>query len=200
MNRPTRSRPGAGALAATVVAALAIAGCGSSSSGSSSSKQSAPAAAAPTSGAQVKVGMAKGSEGTYLTASGRAVYMWVADSSGSSSCSGQCAKVWPPLTTSSTPSATGGVAASDLSTISRSDGSKQVTYKGHPLYFFVTDTGSGTTKGQGSNSFGAKWWLVAPSGAAITKMGSSGSSSAKSSGSSYGSSTSSGGGGGGGWG
>ena len=57
--------------------------------------------------------------------------------------------------------------------IPRSDGRKQVTYKTHPLYYFVVDAGPGTTKGQGSDSFGARWWLVAPSGAAITVNGSS---------------------------
>ncbi|HUA71956.1 MAG TPA: hypothetical protein VMA96_12755, partial [Solirubrobacteraceae bacterium] len=50
----------------------------------------------------------------------------------------------------------------------RSDGSEQVTYKGHPLYYFVADTSADSTKGQGSDGFGAKWWLIAPSGTAIT--------------------------------
>jgi Secreted repeat of unknown function len=53
----------------------------------------------------------------------------------------------------------------------RSDGSKQATYDGHPLYYFAGDSGPGQTSGQGSDSFGAKWWLVAPTGAAITGAG-----------------------------
>ncbi|HEX4279901.1 MAG TPA: hypothetical protein VHZ27_03990, partial [Solirubrobacteraceae bacterium] len=72
----------------------------------------------------------------------------------------------------------------------RSDGTEEVTYKGHPLYYFVADKSAGSTSGQGSNSFGAKWWLVTPSGAAITTGGSSSSSS---SGGSSSSSSSSGG-------
>jgi hypothetical protein len=64
--------------------------------------------------------------------------------------------------------ASGGAKTSDLGTITRSDGSKQVTYDGHPLYFFAGDSGAGQITGQGSNGFGAKWWLVAPSGAEIT--------------------------------
>ena len=52
----------------------------------------------------------------------------------------------------------------DLGTITRSDGTKQVTYNGHPLYYFVGDSGPGQTTGQGSDNFGAKWWLVAPAG------------------------------------
>jgi predicted lipoprotein with Yx(FWY)xxD motif len=114
----------------------------------------------------------------YLTgASGRALYLWVADSHGKSNCSGACASAWPPLITKATPVASGVVKAADLGTITRSDGSKQVTYKGHPLYYFAGDTGPGTTGGQGSDGFGAKWWLVAPSGTAITHSASSGSSS-----------------------
>ena len=51
----------------------------------------------------------------------------------------------------------------------RADGTKQVTYKGHPLYYYIGDSAAGQTNGQGSNSFGAKWWLLTPAGAAITK-------------------------------
>jgi len=84
------------------------------------------------------------------------------------------------------------VNASDLGTIMRSDGSEQVTYKGHPLYYFVADTSAGSTKGQGSDGFGAKWWLIAPSGAAITASATSASSGGSSSGGSSSSSSSGG--------
>jgi hypothetical protein len=67
-----------------------------------------------------------------------------------------------------TVTATGGVQASDLGTLTRSDGTMQVTYKGHPLYYFVGDSGPGMAKGQGVNGFGAKWWLVSPSGNDVT--------------------------------
>jgi hypothetical protein len=75
----------------------------------------------------------------------------------------------------------GAASASDLGTVTRANGSQQVTYKGHPLYYFLEDATRGSTKGQGSSNFGAKWWLVAPSGAAITVHGSSGSGAAGSS-------------------
>jgi predicted lipoprotein with Yx(FWY)xxD motif len=165
---------------------LLVAACGSSSSSSTASS----AAAAPTtsssgssaSATAVSISTAKGADGTYLTgASGRALYLWVADSKGKSNCSGACASAWPPLITKATPVASGGVKAADLGTITRSDASKQVTYNGHPLYYFAGDSGAGTTSGQGSDGFGAKWWLVAPSGAAITHSASSGSSSSSSS-------------------
>lgn len=187
---------------AAAVAALAIAACGSSSSSShKSSTHAASSTPSPTnaSAASVMVKTARGSLGTYLVGpSGRALYLWVADSKNKSVCSGSCAKFWPPLTTTGKPGASGGAMAADLGTTTRSDGKKQVTYKGHPLYYFAEDTSPSMTKGQGSNGFGAKWWLVSPSGAAITK-------SSSSSGSSGGGGSSSGGGGGsssggGGWG
>jgi predicted lipoprotein with Yx(FWY)xxD motif len=182
-------------VAALAISAMAGAGCGSTSSStssaatpataattaasSSSSSSAAPAAAA------ITISTAKGKGGTYLTGSGgRAVYLWVADSGGKSACSGACAKVWPPV--EGTPSGGTGVTASDLGTITRSDGSKQVTYNGHPLYYFIADKSEGSVKGQGSNSFGAKWWLLAPSGSAITVA-----AHTSSGGSSSGSSTSS---------
>jgi len=165
-------------VAALAIAALIVAGCGSSSS--SSSTTTATAAAAPATSASsttstaataagVTIKTAKGSGGTYLAGpNGHALYLWVADSGGKSACMGTCAKAWPPVVTTGNPSAGSGVDASDLGTTMRSDGAEQVTYKGHPLYYFVADTSAGSTKGQGSDGFGAKWWLVAPSGTAIT--------------------------------
>jgi predicted lipoprotein with Yx(FWY)xxD motif len=99
---------------------------------------------------------------------GRAVYLWVKDSGGQSACDGACAGAWPPVTSSGTVTASGGAQSSDLGSITRSDGTKQVTYNGHPLYYFVGDAAPGQAKGQGSDSFGAKWWLVSPSGADVT--------------------------------
>ncbi|MBV8216951.1 MAG: hypothetical protein JO325_00690 [Solirubrobacterales bacterium] len=193
------------AVAALATAGLIVAGCGSSSSSSSSSAPatasaatSAPSASSTTSAAApaaagVTVKTAKGSSGTYLVGpDGRALYLWVADTGGKSSCSGACAGAWPPLVTKGAPTAGPGVAASDLGTTKRSDGTEEVTYKGHPLYYFVADKSAGSTSGQGSDSFGAKWWLVAPSGTAITTSGSSRSSGGSSGGSSSNSSSSGG--------
>ena len=173
----------AGVVALTA-AAVIVGGCGSASSSSSSVSAPAPAsspstssiAAAGTTAAAtgaVMVKTEKGSGGTYLAGpNGRALYLWVADSGGKSACSGACAQAWPPLLTKGSPTAGSGVTSSDVGTIMRSDGSEQVTYKGHPLYYFIADTSAGTTKGQGNDGFGAKWWLVAPSGTAITSGGS----------------------------
>ena len=96
------------------------------------------------------------------------MYLWDADSMNKSMCSGACAGAWPPVTATGHVTAADGAKAADLGAITRSDGSKQVTYLGHPLYYFAGDSGSGQTNGQGSDSFGAKWWLVAPGGTKIT--------------------------------
>jgi predicted lipoprotein with Yx(FWY)xxD motif len=148
--------------------ALLVAACGSSSKPSSSASAAPSAPASSTSTAGVSVSTAKSSLGTYLVGpAGRALYIWVADTSGKSSCSGACAAAWPPLTTKGSPTGTGGVVSADLSTITRSDGTMQVTYKGRPLYYFSQDTTAGDTSGNGSNQFGAKWWLIAPSGGQV---------------------------------
>ncbi len=165
-----------GGVVALAVAALALAGCGGSSSSSSSAATVAPATASSTSsttsgtaGSGTQIGTAKGSVGTYLTdAKGRAIYLWVADTGTKSVCSGACAQAWPPVETKGKPAAGPGVDASKLGTTTRSDGSQEVTYNGHPLYYFIADKSKGDIKGQGSNSFGAKWWLLTPSGDAIT--------------------------------
>jgi predicted lipoprotein with Yx(FWY)xxD motif len=157
----------AGALLAS--GALLVAACG----GSAQTTAQTTAKPASASGG-LKISVKSGAAGTYLTdSSGRSLYLWVADSGGKSSCDGACAQAWPPLTVKGPPAAGGGVTAGDLATIARSGGAKQVTYKGHPLYYYAGDSGPGKTAGEGSDEFGAKWWLVAPSGAAVKSGGSS---------------------------
>jgi predicted lipoprotein with Yx(FWY)xxD motif len=181
-------------LAAT---ALVAAACGSGGGSSSTTATTAVTTAVTTAAVvapagtpaagSVVVTTASGSAGTYLTdGAGRALYLWVADSNGRSACTGACAGAWPPLTTKATATAAGGVEGDDLGTIVRADGSRQVTYYGHPLYYFVGDMAAGQTNGQGSDGFGAKWWLVAPSGAAITATASAGPSTGSASGRSWG--------------
>jgi predicted lipoprotein with Yx(FWY)xxD motif len=168
------ARPGALAPVATAaLAALVAAACSSSSttgtqSGSGATGSSASAGA----GTGTVLTTRSGSHGTFLTdSSGRALYLWEKDGSNSSACSGACASAWPPLPASGKVTASGGATATDLGTITRSDGTKQVTYDGHPLYYYVGDSGPGQVNGQGSDNFGAKWWLVATSGSAITGAG-----------------------------
>ena len=173
-----------------VAAALLAAACSSSSSSSASAASaasSAPAAGSSSAPASASttgtvISMTSGSTGAFLTSSnGRAVYLWVKDGKNMSACTGACAGAWPPVTTTGAPTAGSGVKASDLGTITRSGGTKQVTYDGHPLYFFSGDSGAGMTNGQGSDGFGAKWWLVSPSGSQITSADAVSSTSSSSS-------------------
>ena len=189
---PALTRTAARLGVAVAVPALLLAACGTSSS-TSSGGSSSQAAGSPTSvAAKATVETHSGPVGTYLTdASGRTLYLFVADSGGKSACSAACAKYWPPLTATGTPTAAGAAKAAMLSTIARTDGSKQVTYGGHPLYYFAGDAAAGDLKGQGVNGFGAKWWVVSPGGASITMMAGGGGSSP--------SSTTKSSGGGGGW-
>jgi predicted lipoprotein with Yx(FWY)xxD motif len=176
-----------------VAGALTLAACSSGSSssgsgggtgtGSASGGRSGTNGASTGSSAEIKT--ATGPDGTYLVdAAGKALYLWAADTGKTSTCTGPCASVWPPVTTKGAPTVAGSAVATDLGTTTRSDGTMQVTYKAHPLYYYEGDSAPGDVTGQGSNSFNAKWWLVAPSGAAITTT--SGASSAGSTSGPYG--------------
>ena len=98
---------------------------------------------------------------------GRTLYDFPPDMRGASTCYGACAALWPPLTTTGKPHAGAGVSASLLGTTKRSDGKLEVTYGGHPLYYYVADTKPGQTTGQGLIQFGAPWWAISPAGKEI---------------------------------
>jgi predicted lipoprotein with Yx(FWY)xxD motif len=100
---------------------------------------------------------------------GRTLYLFEKDSGGRSACYAQCATFWPPLLTSGKPIAGAGVKVSLLGTTRRSNGTRQVTYAGHPLYRFAEDTKSGQTKGEALKAFGAEWYVLSPSGKKIDK-------------------------------
>jgi predicted lipoprotein with Yx(FWY)xxD motif len=113
--------------------------------------------------------------GTILVdGSRRTLYLFAKDQPNQSACAGACAAAWPVDQPSGTPKAGGGggVQASLLGTITRSDGTTQVTYNHHPLYYYSGDSGPGEQNGQGLNAFGARWYVVAPSGESVTDAGS----------------------------
>ena len=86
---------------------------------------------------------------------GRALYLFEADTGTTSTCTGACAQVWPPLLTpGQAPVTTGAAQASLVGTSPRADGTRQVTYDGHPLYYFAGDKAPGDVKGQGIHNFG----------------------------------------------
>jgi predicted lipoprotein with Yx(FWY)xxD motif len=172
--------------AGAAIAAIALAGCGSSNDASGSTGSAASSGGGlyggSDTGASATTAAAKGAAtistrktdlGTILVDSkGRTIYLWVADKGTKSTCNGGCAVAWPPVLTTGKPKAGKGVKAALLGTTKRQDGKTEVTYKGHPLYTFFEDKAPGDTTGQGSNGFGALWWVVSPSGQAITSSGS----------------------------
>ncbi|WP_431682180.1 COG4315 family predicted lipoprotein [Kitasatospora sp. KL5] len=164
--------------AAAMLPALALgaAACGSggSNSGPAPATASPPAASAPAPGSQAPsqpsatgtlVVVHDSKLGRILTDSqGRTLYLFEKDSPTMSACDGACAVAWPPLTTTGTPQPGPGVSAADLGTITRADHRTEVTYHGHPLYYYVGDHNPGDTNGEGSTAFGAGWYVLDPSG------------------------------------
>jgi predicted lipoprotein with Yx(FWY)xxD motif len=102
---------------------------------------------------------------------GITLYDFPPDKGKISVCYGACAALWPPLITHGKPVAGPGVRRSLLGTTKRKDGKLQVTYRGHPLYYFVSDRKSGQTTGQGLNQFGGPWWVLSPAGKEIHRRG-----------------------------
>ena len=100
-----------------------------------------------------------------VAANGRTLYLFTADK-GKSTCYGQCAAYWPPLFADK-PTVGAGLKASMLGTTKRRDGKLQVTYAGHPLYFFAQDKKAGQINGQGFVHFGGAWWVVSAAGVGI---------------------------------
>jgi predicted lipoprotein with Yx(FWY)xxD motif len=111
--------------------------------------------------------------GTILVDSdGKTLYLFEADRGGMSNCDGGCAAVWPPVTTGGKASAGSGVASGMLGTTMRADGTSEVTYGGHPLYWYAGDTKAGDTNGEGLTDFGGAWYAVSPAGKAVVGQGS----------------------------
>jgi predicted lipoprotein with Yx(FWY)xxD motif len=103
------------------------------------------------------------------TSSGRTLYLFMRDKHKKSACYGQCATYWPPLMKKGALRAGPGVKAGLLGTTKRKNGKLQVTYKGHPLYLFKLDKGSGQISGQGQNFFGGRWYALSAAGSANKK-------------------------------
>ena len=143
-----------------LVALLAVAACGggSTSTASGSPSASAVATASVSVASNAKLGQ------ILVDGNGRTLYLFQADKGSSSTCYGACATYWPPLLTGGAPVAGAGVNATLLGTTKRNDGTTEVTYAGHPLYYVVTDHNPGDATGQDVNNFGAPWYVLGPDG------------------------------------
>ena len=157
---------------------LLIGACSSGSSTTTSSPASSSAATTPASSpaatgqasgtATVSLATLSGISGRALVGSnGRTLYLFQGDKNGTSACTGACATAWPPDIVTGQPQAASGINQALLGTITRPDGTKQVTYNGHPLYYFTTDAAAGTAHGQGVKAFGAEWYVIAANGSKI---------------------------------
>jgi predicted lipoprotein with Yx(FWY)xxD motif len=158
------------AAAGTAAVAMGAAACSSSSSsGSAGASSSAPASASSasassTAAASGALKTAQVSGVTVVTnAKGFTLYSFAPDTATTSKCTGACAQIWPPV---SGPATAGSGVTGKLATITRSDGSTQATYDGHPLYTYVADTAPGQAKGNGLNVNGGVWSEVTASGTA----------------------------------
>ena len=178
---------GAAALAAI---ALAVSACGSSSS-SSAASGSTPAAAgsssaassAPAAGGSTVTAKTIGSEQVLTNSQGLTLYWFAIDTPSKSNCSGSCATYWPPV---KGPVTAGSGVTGTLGTITRSDGTMQATYDGHPLYTYVADTAPGQAKGNGLNLSGGLWYEMTVSGAKPTVGAAASTSTASTGGGGYG--------------
>lgn len=145
------------AAAALAAATLVAAALGSASSAATSQASS-----------DTLVGVGKTTLGSVLVdAHGRTLYLFAKDKHGRSACYGACASYWPPLLSSAKPRPGRGAHASLLGVTKRTDGRRQVTYAGHPLYRFSGDTKAGQTNGEGLTDFGGAWDAIAASGRAV---------------------------------
>ena len=154
------------ATAAVALTALVISACGGSSSNTTT-----PTTAG---GKAATVGLeSEGSLGKILVNSqGRSLYLFQKDQGTTSECTGACAEAWPPLRATGTPVVGTSLAASKLGTTARSDGEKQVTFNGHPLYLYTGDQKAGDTNGQGLNVFGGGWFTLNSAGNIVSGQGS----------------------------
>ena len=146
--------------AGLAAAALVVAACGSSSSSGGNNSGNSPAAAAPTSGTTLDARKVGGAT-LLVNGKGFTVYWFAIDTPTASKCNGSCIHYWPPVVGPA--SAMSGVSG-HLGVITRSDGTKQATYNGHPLYTYIGDTAPGQAKGNGLNLSGGVWHDIVLSG------------------------------------
>ena len=145
-----------------------LAGCGSDSNGGGGGGAAGTPAKSST-GGPATIGVEKSGLGQIVDdGKGRTVYLFKKDKGTHSSCSGACASTWPPVRVNGKPVPGTGVNASQIGTTKRSDGGRQVTYNGHPLYTYTGDQKPGDTNGQGLNTFGGSWFAISPAGDQVT--------------------------------
>jgi predicted lipoprotein with Yx(FWY)xxD motif len=183
--RPTQGRRHRAVLALPAVFAAAI-GLAACSSAGAASPSSSPAGGAPAYGntapspskaataSSTALAVRSTSLGKILTdGRGFTVYDFEADKGTKSACSGACATAWPPVpaTGAAAPKVGTDVKESLVGQTTGTNGTKQLTYDGRPLYYYAGDTAPGSTTGQASRSFGAPWYVLTASGQEVKSGG-----------------------------
>ena len=178
---------GAAGLAAL---ALTVSACASSGSSSSATTANTPAAggssSAAAAGGNTVTEKTIGSQQVLVDSQGMTLYWFAIDTSTASKCTGSCLTYWPPV---KGPVTAGSGVTGTLGTITGSDGTKQATYLGHPLYTYVGDSAPGQNKGNGLNISGGLWWEMTVNGstpAPVAKATTSAKATATSGGGGYG--------------
>jgi predicted lipoprotein with Yx(FWY)xxD motif len=146
--------------AVLIAIGLVAAACGGSAQSSTPSTTASPVA-----GATVMVAANSTLGNILVDGRGITLYVFGADTQGTSNCTGGCLQNWPALTATSDKPVGGPGVTGTLGVITRSDGIKQATFNGMPLYTFVRDSKAGDTNGQGVTAFGGLWTVVAGGGA-----------------------------------
>lgn len=152
-------------------ALLALAGCGDDDEGSTASAPQAPptqtatkTAPKPTPRPGTTITVGESDYGRMLfDARKQAIYIFENDPRGKSVCDGECAQAWPPVLTKGEPRGLKGANQSLLGTIQRRDGKTQVTYAGHPLYYYANE-GPGEVRCHNIHLNGGLWWVIGPNG------------------------------------
>lgn len=144
-------------VAVSAIAALTTA-CASSGSGKSSS--STPPVSSPVAPAGSVIVAVSG--GALVAPDGRTLYEFSKDTATGTGCTGGCITIWPPL--DGTPKAGSGLSAAELGTLLRPDGTRQVTFAGHPLYEYSGDQAAGDRNGEGVSDNGGIWHVASSSG------------------------------------
>ncbi|HET6986084.1 MAG TPA: hypothetical protein VFI00_05685 [Kribbella sp.] len=153
------------------VAVLGLAGLTACGGGDDSSSGTAPAASRAETGAKLATADVADLGTVVVDGNGRTVYVFDKDAPGKSNCEGDCLAEWPAVAAGDGTPQLDGIDASQVSTITRSDGSKQLAIVGLPLYLFASDTKAGEAKGQ---AVGGVWWVVGADGKKVTSQPSSG--------------------------
>lgn len=154
MSPTSMSRSLRGTVALVGVGAAVLTACSSSKTAASSGNHSTVTAG----GTKVAI---SSSAGTLVGPNGHTLYENTVDTATSIKCTGACAEEWPPLT--GDPTVSGPLNASDFATVARPDGTMQVTFQGHPLYYFDEDKTAGSAKGAGLADQGGSWHPAAAS-------------------------------------